>query len=82
MDVIRRSLTLAGIDPAEVGVRLRMAGGQVRPRFAQQPEPDDEVVEAEGLRVFVARSITEEHGFVEIAVAPEHEQLIVRPLPS
>lgn len=63
-------------------MRLRVAGGEVRPRFAQQPEPDDEVLEVEGLRVFVARSVTAEHGLVEVAVAPEHDQLIVRPLPS
>ena len=53
----------------------------MRPRFVEQPESGDEVVDAEGIRVFVARSIVEEHGGdVEIGVTPEHGQLIVRPI--
>ena len=78
--MIRNSLELAGADPAQMGVRLRIAGGQVRPRFVAEPEPDDEVVDAEGIRVFVARSIVEQHGDVEIGVTPEHGQLVVTPL--
>lgn len=52
----------------------------MRPRFVPDPEPTDEVVETEGIRVFVARSIVEEHGDVEIGVTPEHGQLVVRPI--
>jgi Fe-S cluster assembly iron-binding protein IscA len=66
----------------QTGVRLRIAGGAVRPRFAAAPEEGDEVVESEGVRVFVARAILEELGEVEIDVTPEHEQLTVRPLES
>lgn len=78
LEVIRRSLELADADPAEVGVRLRMAGGQVRPRFVPAPEPDDEVIETGGIRVFIAASIVAE-GEVEVDVTPEHETLEVRP---
>jgi hypothetical protein len=60
-----------------MGVRLRIAGGQVRPRFVPAPEEGDEIVETEGIRVFVARSIVEQHGDVEIGVTPEHGQLVV-----
>lgn len=74
--VIKRSLELASADPSEVGVRLRRAGGQVRPRFADDPHPDDEVIEVEGVRIFVERALATED--VEIAVSPEHDTLIVR----
>jgi hypothetical protein len=54
----------------------------VRARFVPAPEPDDEIVEVGGLRIFVARSILDEHGDVEIDVTEEHETLMVRPLES
>ena len=57
-----------------------MAGGEVRPRFASAPGPTDEVVDAGGIKVFVARNIVELHDSIEIAVTPEHEQLVVRPV--
>ena len=79
---MRRSLELAGADPSEMGVRLRIAGGAVRPRFVAAPEPGDETVEADSIRVFVAKAILDEHGEVEIDVTDEHESLMVRPLPS
>jgi Fe-S cluster assembly iron-binding protein IscA len=80
--VVRRSLELSGSDPSQVGVRLRAAGGAIRPRFASEPEPTDVVVEEEGIRVFIARSIIESDDDVEIAVTPEHDQLVVRPVAS
>ena len=80
--VIRRSLELAGADPDATAVRVRFAGGAVRSRFATEAEPTDVVVETEGIRVFVANAIVEEHGDVEIAVTDEHDQLTVRPLRS
>jgi hypothetical protein len=57
-----------------------MAGGAVRPRFAPAPGDTDEVVDADGVRVFISRSIVDLHDSIEIAVTPEHEQLIVRSL--
>jgi Fe-S cluster assembly iron-binding protein IscA len=79
--VVRRSLELAGADPAEMAVRLRQAGGAIRPRFVTEPEPTDVIVETNGVRVFVAESIAGE-GDVEIGVTPEHDELVVRPLGS
>lgn len=78
--VIRRSLELAGADPAKMAVRVRVAGGAVRSRFETDPEPADTVVETEGIRVFVAQDIAQDD--VEIAVTDEHDQLTVRPLRS
>ena len=66
-----------------MGVRLRIAGGAVRPRFVPGPEDGDETVDADGIRVFVAKAILDANGgAVEVDVTPEHEQLTVRPLPS
>jgi hypothetical protein len=77
--VIRRSLELAGADPTDVGVRLRIAGGEVRPRFVAQPEAGDEVIEVEEVRVFVAAPIVEQFGGdVLVDVTPEHGSLIVK----
>lgn len=78
LEVMRRSLELAGADPDAVGVRIRRAGGEVRPRFETEPRPTDEVVEVERLRVFVARDIVDELGDVEVDVSEEHERLVVR----
>lgn len=80
VDVIRRSLELANADPTQMAVRLRAAGGAIRPRFVTDGEPGDAFVEAEGIRVFVAGSLVD--GDIEIAVTPEHETLTIRPLPS
>lgn len=82
LEVIRRSLSLAGAESSDMGVRLRMAGGAVRPRFAADPEPGDVMVEQDGVRVFVAESVVQGHDNVEIGVTTEHETLVVRPLSS
>jgi Fe-S cluster assembly iron-binding protein IscA len=82
LEVVRRSLELAGADANDMGVRLRIAGGTVRPRFVATPEDEDEVVEAEGIRVFIARSIIDKYGEVEVDVTPEHETLTVRSIES
>lgn len=78
LEVLRRSIEMAGI--TDGGVRLRPAGGEIRPRFASGPEEGDEIVEAEGVRVFVDPRITAETPDVEIGVTAEHETLVVRPV--
>jgi Fe-S cluster assembly iron-binding protein IscA len=79
LEVVKHSLSLAQADPSKVGVRLRIAGGAVRPRFVEEPEDGDETVEVEGVRVFIAKSVLDEHGDVEVDVTPEHGNLMVRP---
>lgn len=78
VELIRRSLELAEADPSKVGVRLRVAGGEVRPRFVPEPEEGDAVVDVEGIRIFVAGEIVRELGEVEVAVTPEHGRLVIR----
>lgn len=73
--MIRHSLELA--QPGAF-VRLRVAGGQVRPHFVSEPAPDDEVVDVDGLRVFVAGAIASRSSEVVIDATEEHGNLVVR----
>jgi len=70
--VIRHSLELAA---PGLTVRLRVAGGQVRPHFVAEPVEGDSVVETEGIRVFVAAGIGND---VVIDATQEHGNLLVR----
>jgi hypothetical protein len=66
-----------------MGVRLRIAGGAVRPRFVPGAEDGDETIVADGIRVFVAKTILDANGgAVEIDATEEHDSLTVRPLGS
>jgi hypothetical protein len=58
-----------------MGVRLRMAGGAVRPRFQSEPSEGDHVVEIDGLRIFVAPELGDD---IEVGVSAEHSTLVVR----
>ena len=61
-----------------MGVRLRIAGGQVRPHFVSEPGDGDEVVVLEGISVFVARAIVDDLGDLIVDVTSEHGNLTVR----
>jgi Fe-S cluster assembly iron-binding protein IscA len=76
--VIRNSLQVAQADPNAVGIRLRIAGGEVRPQFVTEPRDDDEVTVVEGMRVFIARAIVDDLGDVVVDATEEHGNLIVR----
>ena len=60
-------------------MRLRIAGGEVRPQFVAEPFGDDEIAEVDGMRVFVARAIVDGFGGDAVVDATEeHGNLIVR----
>ena len=50
----------------------------MRPQFVTDPMPDDEIVEVEGMRVFVSRGIVEQRDEVVIDATEEHGNLVVR----
>ncbi len=82
--VLTRSLELAGIDPASGGIRLRTArvlggGADVQVELADGPAEGEEVVEIEGLRLFVDPGLVEAVPDPVIAVEPQHETVVVRP---
>lgn len=74
VEVLRRGLETARLDPESVGVRVRLVAGATRVSFEEAPEHDDEVVETGGIRIFVASSAA---GRV-IDVSEEHDQIVVR----
>ena len=74
LEVLRRGLEAARLDPATTGVRVELAAGTARVSFAEEPEPGDEILETSGVRVFVASSAA---GRV-IDVSAEHDQIVVR----
>lgn len=74
VEVLRRGLETARLDPISTGVRVRVVAGATRVSFEEGPEDGDEVIEAGGIRIFVASSAA---GRV-VDVSAEHDQIIVR----
>ena len=83
-EVLRRSIELGGVDPATGGVRFRIArglggGSSVQLEFAEKPADGEEVVETDGVRLFVD---TKALGMDRATVALEepHSRITLRPL--
>ncbi len=84
IEVLGRSFELAGIDPDTGGARLRTARGlgggvSVQIEFASGPGPDEQVVEAGGIRLFVTPELFETVPDPVVAVEPQHDRVVVRP---
>lgn len=84
VEVLIRSLDMAGIDRSSGGVRLHVAralggGGDVQVELAEGPEPGDELVETAGVRLFVDPTLLEAVPDPVVTVEPMHEQVVVRP---
>ena len=84
VDLLTRSLDMAGIDRSQGGVRLRVAkalggGGEVQVELAGERDPGDELVEIQGLRLFVDPSLAQTVPDPLVTVEPMHEQVVVRP---
>jgi hypothetical protein len=84
VELLRRSLDLAGIDPSSGGARLRgsraLGGGyDVQVELAEGPLGDEEVVEASGVRVFVDPEVPRAIPNPVIAVDPQHDTIVIRP---
>ena len=78
--VLRRALEVARLDPATTGVTVRVVGAgpsaQVQTGFAEEADTGDEIVDAQGIRLFVPASLA--HGELTLDVTGEHDRLIVR----
>ena len=84
VEVLKRSLDLAGIDPGKGGVRLRPARGlgggvSVQIEFAAEAGPGEEIVEVSGVRLFVTSDLTDAIPNPVVAVEPQHDRVVVRP---
>ena len=80
VEVLKRSLALA---PHAAGVRLVAATGlgggvTVQVELADGPGPGEEVVESDGVRIFVDPKLTEAVPDPVVMVETEHERIAVR----
>ena len=68
------------MDPERIGVRITVARGlrgeEVRTGFAEDPEPGDESITFEGMRLFVPSDIVARGATVD--VADEHDRIVLR----
>jgi Fe-S cluster assembly iron-binding protein IscA len=84
IEVLRNSLQLAGVDMATGGARLHAAralggGLNVQVELADAARQDEDVVETDGVRVFIDRTVTEAIPDAIVAVEPQHDRIVVRP---
>ena len=84
IEVLKRSLDLAGLDPATHGIRLRTATGlgggiQTQIELADGPSDGEETIEAGGISLFIAPGVLEAVTDPVLAVEPQHERVVLRP---
>ena len=73
IEVLRRALEAGRLDPSEVGIRLSMAGRELRTGFAEQAEPGEETIEVGGIRLFVPPDL---EGTLDVEA--EHDRIVLR----
>ncbi|MDQ4095163.1 MAG: hypothetical protein M3174_03025 [Actinomycetota bacterium] len=83
-EVLRRSLELGRVDPANGGIRLRGARGlgggfDVQVELADGPREDESTIEIEGIRIFIDPSIPQAFPNAIVALEPQHDVIVVRP---
>jgi hypothetical protein len=84
VELLRRSLDLAGIDPSSGGARLRgsraLGGGyDVQVELAEEGLEDEEVVEVSGVRLFVDPEVPKSIPNPVVTVDPQHDTIVIRP---
>jgi Fe-S cluster assembly iron-binding protein IscA len=84
VELLRKSLDLAGIDPSSGGVRLRgsraLGGGyDIQVELADERLDDEELVEVSGLRLFVDPEVARAMPKPVVTVDPQHDTIVIRP---
>ena len=84
VELLKRSLDLAGLDPERNGVRLRgsrgLGGGfDVQVEMADEPLEGEDRVSCSGITFFIDPQVREAIPEAVVAVEPQHEILVVRP---
>jgi Fe-S cluster assembly iron-binding protein IscA len=84
--VLLRSLDLGGVDRASGGIRLRGArslggGFDVQVELAAGPEDGDGIIEAHGVRIFVAEDVRDAMPNAIVDLELQHDVVVVRPVP-
>ncbi|HEU4481168.1 MAG TPA: hypothetical protein VFS18_04720 [Actinomycetota bacterium] len=84
IEILTRSLELAGVDRSSGGVRLRGARGlgggfDVQVEMATTALEGERVLEEGGLRLFVDPDVEAAMPDAVLAVEPQHEIVVLRP---
>jgi Fe-S cluster assembly iron-binding protein IscA len=75
IEVLRRAIDAGRLDASSAGVRVWVTRtGDAQIGFADEPTAGDEIVEAGGIRVFVAPGLAD----AVLDVADEHDRIVVR----
>ncbi|MBA3431740.1 MAG: hypothetical protein H0U16_09710 [Actinobacteria bacterium] len=82
--VLRRSLEMGRVDPSNGGVRLRAARGlgggmDIQVELAEGPLEGENLLDEDGLRLFVDPEIERQIPVALVALEPQHEIIVVRP---
>ena len=84
VEVLKRSLELGNVDPDSGGIRLRGARGlgggfDIQVELADGPLEGEDMVEHEGVRIFIDPEITRALPNAVVALEPQHDVVVVRP---
>lgn len=85
-EVLKRSMSLGGLDAKRGGIRLRGArslggGFDVQVELADGPNQGEEIIDRDGLRIFVDPAVISAYPDAIVALEPQHEVVVVRPAP-
>ena len=80
IEILKRSLNLAGLDPATHGIRLRTAKGlggglQTQMEFAEAAGPGEETIETDEVKLFIAPEDIESIPNPVLVMEPQHERV-------
>lgn len=84
VEMLARSLELGGVDRETGGVRLRAArslgGGVVlQVELAEGHTVGEELIEKDGVRIFIDPTVTEAYPDAVVVLDPEHDRIAIRP---
>ena len=83
VEILRRSLDLAKLDPATHGIRLRTAhalggGLQTQIELAESPAAGEDTIEVDGIKLFIAPDVLDSIADPVLAMEPQHENVVLR----
>jgi Fe-S cluster assembly iron-binding protein IscA len=83
VEMLARSLELGGVDKRTGGVRLRAArtlGGDIslQVELTDGPSDGEEIIEKDGVRIFVDSTVVEAYPNAVVVLDPEHDRIAIR----
>lgn len=83
IEVLKRSLDLAGLDSAGGGIRLRRAHGlgggtEIQIELADAPLEGEVTIDADGIALYVAPEVVAAVPNPVLTVEPQHERVVLR----